>query len=354
MRPFTPERAATLEAVFPKTTPGDVINAMNERAVRAVSEAIESIDAFFGRGKNAESLRKEPAVVTARLHAESQAIRAAGESAIRSVDAAVASGEPIPDPTEALERGFLDSTLGAFRRTAERGVAFLRKYAEGLPESDTKAGDEAWFVETIYGRRDDPEIVDKIESALELKRKGAPWDLPAFLYQKFHSKPTERNEIIQAMLEGDTKKNMVAGLVDRIRSSEHLTDEEVRELLGEISEMSDEELACAEPNAFLDTYSTEDQQREEGLSDAFVDQVRDALERHIATRLSGKKILTVTTALIVVPYLTMAQIKMTLVMKMMAQPDMTTELFIRAMKKVLDPAVIYDRDPGKFASVFQN
>ena len=278
LKPFTREQSIELEKVLPDTSVQNMIDAFRHLISR---------ESIHERGAKDPSLENKTTQALAR--SQLNAIEAAGVAAQAEVAAAEMAGTAIEDPERTLKETYLDKTLGAFKNVADKAHEWLRGYAHGLPTDKYGTTKTENFVGGPWFRKELPfkevqQTADNVFYSLELNKKGAPWDLPAYLFQRFHSKPQEWKAILSEGDEGATKTEKVGRVLERIRTSEHLTIHEAAALIAEIKTFSDAELVSGDVGV------------EATLSMEFHDKLREVIESAVTPRLSGKKIITTTIA----------------------------------------------------------
>lgn len=290
LKPFTREQSRELEKVLPPDTlVQDLIDAFKDLISRESSHE---------KDINGPGLESKTTQALAR--SQLNAIEAAGTAAQAEVAAAEMAGTTIEDPERTLKETYLDKTLGAFKNVADKAHEWLRGYVHGLPTDKYGTTKTENFVEGPWFRKELPfkevqQTADNVFYSLELNKKGAPWDLPAYLFQRFHSKPQELKAILSEVYEGATKTEKVGRVLERIRTSEHLTIHEATALIAEIKTLSDAELVSGDMGG-EGTDAELDRSAETTLSMEFNDKLREVIESAVTPRLSGKKIITSTIA----------------------------------------------------------
>ena len=298
---FAPEQGRKLEEILPE------LQEMFDTA-----KALFSRESSQEKGKNALSF--EGAMVRTQALMQLKAIEAAGtlareladeaakrtkEVGVRYLDVMEAGAEAIFDPEKTLREKYVDLVVGPFKNVASSAAEWLRGYAHGLPKDKKNGTTESerasvapFITETLASEK----VRHVVENVFALNDKGMPWDLPAYLFQRFHSKPNERNAILLEGFEGATKSEKVSRVLERIRSSEHLTDDEIDAIVAEIKTFSDAELVSGDVGA-KGPDTGWNSSAETGLSTEFHERLKALLEDAIGPRVSGKKILVTTISL---------------------------------------------------------
>lgn len=285
----------------------EVPTAIKERAQKAVTAVFESISSFMNRrergSERLDALQVETALAEGKLDREMRAIQDVATEALRS-------GKEVSE--QQLDEWLLASRLKPFGKIidvakqqvqeylaefpkeleagARGGRRWIQEFMMGLPEKkktrfETKDGSVSDIIWN-HARNEVLDLAEQLKSSTFLP----PLDIPAFLMQRFHFKPAERNEIIWASFEGRTKQEQLAKMIARLQSSEHLTEAEIIAATKAIEQLSDEELVGAD----LELNS----EAERELSEEFIRQVEEVLKRHLTTRIDGKMVFLTTSAML--------------------------------------------------------